>query len=414
MSRIDDLIAERCPRGVEFKTLGEVGTTYAGLTGKTKADFAAGNARFVSYVNVFNNEATNVEPGDRVAISVGERQNRVERGDVLFTASSESAEEVGMSSVVTKTPPDPLYLNSFCFGFRQAGRGLLDNDFAKHLFRSPGVRRQIVRTANGVTRFNVSKARFVGVRIPIPPIGVQREIARILDSFSQLEAELEGQLEAEREARMRQYPFYRDQLLAFADKDSVRSVIIGEVVTFVNGKPHERLVDPQGDIALMTSKFISTQGASARYVRAADVLTPAHKADVAMVMSDLPNGRALARTFFVDDENRYAANQRVCLLRTSDPGVLAPRFLHYIANRNNQLLAYDSGVDQTHLKKGDILGISIPLPPMAEQQRVVGILDKLDGLVNDLCVGLSAELTARRKQYEYYRDRLLSFDEAPA
>jgi type I restriction enzyme, S subunit len=183
MSRIDALIAALSPGGAEFKRLGDVGSTHAGLTGKTKADFADGNARFVSYMNAFNNEATNVEPGDRVVVIVkdGDRQNRGQRGDILFTGSSKTADEAGMSSAVTRTPPDPLYLNSFCFGFRPAATSLLAPDFAKHLFRSAGIRRQIVQTANGVTRFNVSKSRFLKVRIPIPPVNVQREIVQILD-----------------------------------------------------------------------------------------------------------------------------------------------------------------------------------------------------------------------------------------
>ena len=129
-------------------------------------------------------------------------------------------------------------------------------------------------------------------------------------------------------------------------------------------------------------------------------------------MSDLPNGRALGRAFFVDGDDLYAANQRVCLLQSKDISRLLPRFLYYVVDRNPQLLRYDSGVDQTHLKKGDILGIEVPVPPLVEQERIVAILDMFDALVNDLSVGLPAELAARRKQYEYYRDLLLTFEEA--
>ena len=75
-------------------------------------------------------------------------------------------------------------------------------------------------------------------------------------------------------------------------------------------------------------------------------------------------------------------------------------------------MQYDNGVDQTNLRKGDILKILIPTPPLAEQIRIVTILDKFDALVNDLTSGLPAEIKARRQQYEYYRDRLLSFKEA--
>ncbi len=250
-------------------------------------------------------------------------------------------------------------------------------------------------------------------RVPFPPVEVQAAIARVLDLFQSLEAELEAELGAELEARGRQYAMYRSALLNQVEQFEDGSYeTLSEVVNFTNAKAHERLVDADGEIALMTSRFISTQGRSPRRVRREDVLTPAFKDQIALVMSDLPNGRALAKAFYVDADDRYAANQRVCLLQSKDVDRLLPRFLFYIVDRNPQLLAYDSGVDQTHLKKGDILGISLPLPPLAQQARIVLILDKFDSLVNDLSSGLPAELAARRQQYEYYRNKLLTIEEA--
>ena len=92
MSRVDDLIEELCPSGVAFRTLGEVGTIFGGLTGKSKADFSDGNARFVSHMNVFNNIAVNVAAVDFVRVGVGERQHSLRRGDILFTGTSETPE----------------------------------------------------------------------------------------------------------------------------------------------------------------------------------------------------------------------------------------------------------------------------------------------------------------------------------
>lgn len=219
MSRIVQLIAELCPQGVEFKTLGEIGVIFGGLTGKSKADFSNGNARFVSYVNVFNNIAVNVETPDFVKIEAGERQRTLQRGDILFTGSSETADEVGMSSVITVEIQEPLYLNSFCIGYRLNDPDVLEPGFTKYLFRSEEMRKQIVRTASGVTRFNVSKARLAQVKIPIPPLEIQREIVKVLDTFTQLEAELEAELEA----RRRQYQYYRDALLSFDERMSSAS-----------------------------------------------------------------------------------------------------------------------------------------------------------------------------------------------
>jgi type I restriction enzyme S subunit len=198
-------------------TLGEAGALFGGLTGKSKADFQAGGARYVSYMNVFANIATDVAPDDRVSVGEGERQRRLERGDILFTGSSETPDECGMSSVLTLDPPDPLYLNSFCIGYRLHDREMLDPEFAKHLFRSASMRYQIVRTANGVTRFNVSKRRLAKITVPVPDADEQRRIAGILDKFDSLVNDLSVGLPAELKARRRQYEYYRDRLLTFEE-----------------------------------------------------------------------------------------------------------------------------------------------------------------------------------------------------
>lgn len=260
-------------------------------------------------------------------------------------------------------------------------------------------------------RAKLTKANLVQIAAPIPcpndpvkSLAIQREIVRILDSFTQLTTELTTELTQ----RKKQYNHYREQLLSF-DEDETEWAALGEVAYFQNAKPHEKLVSPDGDVALLTAGFISSEGKSARFVKAANVLTPALKGDVAMVMSDLPNGRALAKTFFVEENDCYAANQRVCLLRVREPNIFSPKFLHYVINRNKQLLRYDSGYDQTHLKKDWILGVKVPVPPIAEQVHIVDILNKFDTLTTSLTEGLPREIELREKQYAYYRDQLLSF-----
>ncbi len=203
--------------GVRWIPMGDLGSLFGGLTGKSKADFQSGTARYVSYMNVFENISTNVLPDDVVNVADGERQRRLERGDILFTGSSETPDECGMSSVLTTEPPEPLYLNSFCIGFRPDAVDLLDPEFAKHLFRSSTMRQQIVRTANGVTRFNVSKKRLAKVVVPIPPQSEQHRIALILDKFDALVNDLSVGLPAELAARRKQYEYYRDRLLTFEE-----------------------------------------------------------------------------------------------------------------------------------------------------------------------------------------------------
>ena len=203
--------------GVRRIPMGEVGAFFGGLTGKAKADFVDGNARFVSYVNIFNNIAVDLGRDDFVAVAPGERQRAVRRGDILFTGSSETPDEVGMSSVVTREVVEPIYLNSFSIGYRLEDDGLLDPEFAKHLFRSSEMRKQIIGTANGVTRFNVSKVRLAKVLMPVPPMPEQARIAAVLDDFEALVNDLSVGLPAELTARRKQYEHYRDKLLAFEE-----------------------------------------------------------------------------------------------------------------------------------------------------------------------------------------------------
>ena len=203
---------------VEWKKLGEIGFFYNGLTGKNKNDFVNGNAKYVTYMNVYSNIEIDTNIEDYVKINENEQQNRIEYGDVLFTGSSETLDECGISSVLTKHIDEPLYLNSFCFGFRLYDKSIFLPGFLKYLFRSAELRKQIVKTANGVTRFNVSKKLFAQISIPIPPLSEQERIVAILDKFDALVNDLSQGLPAEIEARRKQYEYYRNKLLNFSHR----------------------------------------------------------------------------------------------------------------------------------------------------------------------------------------------------
>ena len=200
---------------LQWKTLGDLGVFYGGLTGKSKNDFSNGNAKFISYMNVFSNIATNFKVNDFVKIGESENQNTIQYGDILFTGSSESLEECGMSSVVNEEVKENVYLNSFCFGYRFHNSELFLPNFLKFLFRSEKIRKQIVKTANGVTRFNVSKKKMEKIQIPIPPIEEQERIAGILDKFDTLVNSISEGLPREIELRRKQYEYYREKLLSF-------------------------------------------------------------------------------------------------------------------------------------------------------------------------------------------------------
>ncbi len=199
--------------------MGEIGSFYGGLTGKSKNDFSDGNAKFITFTNIFSNIAVKLDTDATVKISQNEKQNTVMRGDVLFTGSSEIKEESGMSSVVTMTPVEPMYLNSFSFGFRIKNefKGDLNPEFMKFLFRSNYMRKSIIKTANGVTRFNISKKRMLDVKVPIIPLVEQNRIVVTLDKFEKLTNDISVGLPAEIEARRKQYEYYRNKLLTFKE-----------------------------------------------------------------------------------------------------------------------------------------------------------------------------------------------------
>ena len=176
----------------EQRKLGELGTTYGGLTGKTKNDFGHGDARFVLYTNVFDNPIADPSRLGLVEIDLG--QNRVCYGDALFTVSSETPEEVGMSSVWL-ADLDNLYLNSFCFGYRQDGS--FNPYYLAYMLRSKSVRESIELLAQGISRFNISKSKVMEVEVPVPTMGEQRQIGAIfnnLDGFIALHQRKHNQL----------------------------------------------------------------------------------------------------------------------------------------------------------------------------------------------------------------------------
>ncbi|MDW3718962.1 restriction endonuclease subunit S [Enterococcus faecium] len=147
----------------EERKLGGIGKTYTGLTGKSKEDFGHGDAKFVTYMNVFQNPKATLEQLENVEIDP--RQNEVKKGDVFFTTSSETPEEVGMSSVWTHDINN-IYLNSFTFAYRPTIK--FDLDYLAFMLRSQSVRKKIIFLAQGISRYNISKTKMMDISVPIP------------------------------------------------------------------------------------------------------------------------------------------------------------------------------------------------------------------------------------------------------
>ena len=157
----------------EQRKLGNCGTTYGGLSGKTKEDFGHGNARFVPYTNVFDNPLTDTKRLETVEIDSS--QNKVAYGDTFFTVSSETPDEVGMSSVWL-SDQDDVYLNSFCFGYRQDST--FDPHYLAYMLRSSSIRSDLTLLAQGISRFNISKNKVMELSVPVPSVAEQKQIGQ--------------------------------------------------------------------------------------------------------------------------------------------------------------------------------------------------------------------------------------------
>ena len=169
------------PTTWEQRKLGDMGTAFGGLTGKSKEDFGHGAAWFVPYTNVFDNPVGDASRLERVEIDPS--QNVVRGGDALFTVSSETPEEVGMSCV-WPSDLDNLYLNSFCFGYRQDGT--FDPSYLAYMLRADSFRNQVEMLAQGISRFNISKGKVMEIEVPVPDKEEQTLIGRFFVDLDNL------------------------------------------------------------------------------------------------------------------------------------------------------------------------------------------------------------------------------------
>jgi type I restriction enzyme S subunit len=165
----------------EEKSLGEVGETYNGLSGKSKENFGTGKP-YIQYKQIFDDSRIDISRFELVDVSENENQNKVKFGDVFFTVSSETPNEIGMSSVLLDEIKE-LYLNSFCFGFRPNSLSELSPYFSKYLFRSEDFRTEIIKLAQGSTRYNMSKVQLLKIIIHLPSLPEQTAISNFLTSI---------------------------------------------------------------------------------------------------------------------------------------------------------------------------------------------------------------------------------------
>jgi len=163
-------------------------------------------------------------------------------------------------------------------------------------------------------------------------------------------------------------------------KDDWEVKKLGEVTHFKNGAAHEKVVDENGEFIIINSKFISQEGRVRKYSNA--FLCPLYKNEIVMVMSDIPNGKALAKCFIIDKDNTYTLNQRICAFEAKEG--FNSKYLFYKINRNDYFLAFDSGSGQTNLRRDEVLNCPIAFPSLSEQERIATVLSDMDAEIETL------------------------------
>jgi type I restriction enzyme S subunit len=172
---------------------------------------------------------------------------------------------------------------------------------------------------------------------------------------------------------------------------------LGDVCDFFNGQAHEKCIDENGIYKLINSKFVSSQGLN--YKRTNNALSPLAINDIVMVMSDVPNGKTLAKCFVVDENDTYTLNQRVCVIRSN---AFDTSFLYYQLDRNKYFLDFDNGENQSNLRKNDILNCELLIPPLPEQQRIVAILDEAFAAIAQAKANAEQNLQNAKELFESY------------
>lgn len=391
---------------VEWKTLGEISELYGGLKGKSKNDFTDGNAKYVTYKNIFNNIEINFDTLETVKVSPNENQYEIRYGDVLFTGSSEIASEAGMSSSVTKSSDTKIYLNSFSFGLRFNQNVELIPEFTKYLFRSKYMRDAIAKTASGVTRYNISKKRFIRLQIPIPcpdnperSLQIQQEIVRILDSLSEETNQLTAALQKELQIHKKRYDFYREELFRFEGKE-VEWKCLGEVSKVLRGRR-------------LTKSQLTSDGYPV-YHGGLEPLGFYHEFNRPSESVMIINVGASAGNVGYSSNHFWSSDGCYCLKQIEN---LNTKYLFYfLLSQEFYLKSKVRYAGIPTLDSAIIEKIKIPIPcprdlqkSLEIQKEIVQLLDQFDEATITIAAQLKKEIALRNKQYQYYRDRLLSF-----
>lgn len=378
LNYIEKLVAELCPDGVEYVKLGDVTTSVQ------KIKWNEYPTQEFAYIDLSSIPTGGIEVKETSTISSYNAPSRAQqilrKNDVLFGVTRPLLKRVYKVS--------SEYDGQICstgYLVLRANVNMILPGYIYHIIRVNNFYKYVEKHQSGSAYPAISGSLVKEYIVPLPPIKVQNAIVEILDKFTKLEAELEAELAA----RRAQYEYYRNSL--FENLSGGGSEILGNLVKIKNGKSYKGF--NSGDIPVYGSGGIMTYIDRSAYTGPSVLI---------------PRKGSLGNIFYVDTP---FWNVDTIFYTEINREQVTPKYLyHALQVQNLSELNTAGGVPsltQTVLKR-----VRIPLPSLAEQECIVKILDKFDALVNDISSGLPAEIEARRKQYEYYRDRLLTFPRA--
>lgn len=409
MSRLDELIAELCPDGVEYKELGEIGELIRGA-GLQKKDFVDNGVGCIHYGQIYTYYGTFADKTKSfVNEELAKSLKKVNFGDIVIAITSENVEDV--CKCVAWLGDDEIVTGGHAAIFKHSQ----NPKYIAYYFQTQDFFRQKKKIATGTKVIEVSPAKLAKIKIPVPPLQVQREIVRILDNFAELTA------------RRQQYEYYRDLLLTFNEStgdnhltdgrtDGIKWLKIENICKKISsgGTPLKSRNDYYGG----SIPWLRTQEVNWRYIYDTEIKItekglknssaqwiPINSIIVAMY------GATAARAAISKIE--LTTNQACCNLQINEKVADFKYVFYWLSKNYFELKSLGQG-SQSNINSEKIRNFIIPIPSIEEQKRIVSILDRFDALCNDITVGLPAEIEARRKQYEYYRDKLLNFKEKSA
>ena len=408
MSRLAELIEELCPDGVEYKPIGSFAQCVAGATPNSKdPSLWDGNIPWMSSGEV---NKRIIRSTDRCITQRGFDScstKMIPAGAVVVALAGQGKTR----GTVARTRIELCTNQSLCAIISDAN---VDSDFLFHYLVSQYNNLRAVSSGDG-TRGGLNLKMIREYRVPVPPVEIQREIVRILDQFTTLEAELEAELEA----RRAQYEHYRNHLLSYdslAARGPVEMVKLGAVsrISAGYGFPKSEQGHLSGEYPFYKVSDMNRPGnqvfleGAANYLSEPDIrrlkIVPFPAG--AIVFPKIGAAIATNKKRILSCPSLVDNNVAVCI-----PEGVDGKYLYYwFLEHDLRVVAHDSGAVPS-IRKTDLEQLDVPVPSVAEQERIVEVLDRFNALVNDITSGLPAEIAARRAQYEHYRDRLLSFPE---